>query len=131
MLRWEGAFSEAKRNHIARLSMNFGAAEIDLAGGIGIFRELIEGFHKAYCPDTVFEPELTYPSNCNVALEAGKIDGYDAYTIVVPDSVEVVIFNNGIGASQTANIPFDGSSHVYRALESTNPLNGRHDYTID
>ena len=62
---------------------------------------------------------------------AGKIDGYDAYTIVVPDFVEVVIFDNGIGASQTANIPFDGSSHVYRALESTNPLNGRHDYTID
>ena len=75
-LRWEGAFAEAKRNHIARLSMNFGAAEIDLAGGIGIFRELIEGFHRAYCPDTVFEPELTYPSNCDVGLEAGKIDGY-------------------------------------------------------
>ena len=75
-LRWEGAFAEAKRNHIARLSMNFGAAEIDLAGGIGIFRELIEGFHRAYCPDTVFEPELTYPSNCDVAAEAGKIDRY-------------------------------------------------------
>ena len=75
-LRWEGAFAEAKRNHIARLSMNFGAAEIDLAGGIGIFRELIEGFHRVYCPDTVFEPELTYPSNCDVGLEAGKIDGY-------------------------------------------------------
>ena len=75
-LRWEGAFAEAKRNHIARLSMNFGAAEIDLAGGIGLFRELIEGFHRAYCPDTVFEPELTYPSNCDVGLEAGKIDGY-------------------------------------------------------
>ena len=76
LLRWEGAFAEAKRNHIARLSMNFGAAEIDLAGGIEAFRELIEGFHKAYCPDTVFEPELTYPSNCDIGLEAGKIDGY-------------------------------------------------------
>ena len=41
-LRWEGAFAEAQRNHIARLSMNFGAAEIDLAGGIETFRELIE-----------------------------------------------------------------------------------------
>ena len=75
LLRWEGAFAEAKRNHIARLSMNFGAAEIDLAGGIEVFRELIEGFHRAYCPDTVFEPELTYPSNCDIALEAEKIDG--------------------------------------------------------
>lgn len=76
LLRWEGAFAEAKRNHIARLSMNFGAAEIDLAGGIEAFRDLIEGFHKAYCPDTVFEPELTYPSNSDIALETGKIDEY-------------------------------------------------------
>ena len=75
-LRWEGAFAEAKRNHIARLCMNFGAAEIDLAGGIDAFRELIEGFHAAYCPETVFEPELTYPSNCDVALETERIDGY-------------------------------------------------------
>ena len=76
LLRWEGAFAEAKRNHIARLSMNFGAAEIDLAGGIEAFRDLIEGFHKAYCPDTVFEPELIYPSNSDIALETGKIDEY-------------------------------------------------------
>ena len=76
LLRWEGAFAEAKRNHIIRLSMNFGAAEIDLAGGIEEFRELIEGFHRAYCPDTVFEPELTYPSNCDVDFEEGRIDGY-------------------------------------------------------
>ena len=76
MLRWEGAFAEAKRNHIARLSMNFGAAEIDLAGGIEMFRKRIESFHRAYCPDTIFEPELTYPSNCDVSLEAEKIDGY-------------------------------------------------------
>ncbi len=76
MIRWEGAFAEAGRNHIARLSMNFGANEIDLAGGIEMFRKLIEGFHRTYCPDTAFEPELTYPSNCDVALEAEKIDGY-------------------------------------------------------
>ena len=76
LLRWEGAFAEAKRNHIARLSMNFGTEEIDLAGGIGVFREIIESFHQAYCPGTVFEPELTYPSGCDVALEAEKIDGY-------------------------------------------------------
>ena len=76
LLRWEGAFAEAKRNHIARLSMNFGTAEIDLAGGIEVFRELIEGYHRAYCPDTVFEPELTYPSNCDVSLETGRIDRY-------------------------------------------------------
>ena len=76
LLRWEGAFAEAKRNHIARLSMNFGAAEIDQAGGTEALRELIEGFHRAYCPDTVFEPELTFPSNCDAAFEAERIDEY-------------------------------------------------------
>ena len=45
--------------------MNFGAAEIDLAGGIETFREMIEGFRQAYCPDTVFEPELSY-KNCRL-----------------------------------------------------------------
>lgn len=29
VLRWEGAFAEAKRNNIARLIMNFGTAEVD------------------------------------------------------------------------------------------------------
>ena len=76
LLRWEGAFAEAKRNHIARLSMNFGAAEIELAGGIEAFRESIESLHRAYCPETVFEPELTYPSNCDIALEAERMDAY-------------------------------------------------------
>lgn len=32
ILRWGGSFAEAKRNNITRLSMNFGAAEIDLSG---------------------------------------------------------------------------------------------------
>ena len=76
LIRWEGAFAEAQRNHIARLSMNFGVAEIDEAGGPDAFQALIEGLHRTYCPDTVFEPELTYPSNCDVAAEAGKIDRY-------------------------------------------------------
>ena len=76
LLRWEGAFAEAKRNHIARLSMNFGAADIDMVGGIEGFMELIEGFHRTYCPDTVFEPELTYPSICDADLEADRIDRY-------------------------------------------------------
>ena len=58
VLRWEGAFAEAGRNNIRRLAMNFGTAEIELAGGMDEFRKLIESFHMKYCPDTVFEPEL-------------------------------------------------------------------------
>ena len=76
LLRWEGAFAEAKRNHIARLSMNFGAEEIELAGGFESFREMMDAFHRVYCPDTFFEPELTYPSNCDVDFETGRIDAY-------------------------------------------------------
>ena len=76
ILRWEGAFAEAKRNNITRLAMNFGAAEIDFVGGMDTFQSIIGSFHQKYCPDTVFEPEITYISFCNVLQEAEKIDQY-------------------------------------------------------
>ena len=76
VMRWEGAFAEAKRNNIQRLSMNFGAPEIDEMGGMEAFKTVIQGFHRAYCPDTVFEPEITYVSCCDAAEEAEKMDAY-------------------------------------------------------
>lgn len=76
LIRWEGAFAEAKRNNIKRLTMNFGTAEIDQVGGIEAFKETIEGFHNKYCPDTVFEPELTYPSCCDASLQADQLEQY-------------------------------------------------------
>ena len=76
VLRWEGAFAEAGRNNIKRLAMNFGTEEIRLAGGMDVFRELIEGFHGKYCPETVFEPELTYISSCDISAAADSADEY-------------------------------------------------------
>ncbi len=76
LIRWEGAFAEAKRNNIVRLVMNFGTAEVDQVGSVEDFRMLIEEYHKAYCPDTVFEAELTYPSFCDAAYEAERLDEY-------------------------------------------------------
>ena len=76
ILRWEGAFAEAKRNHIVRLAMNFGVTEIDLVGGMEPFRKMIDGFHQKHCPDTVFEPEITYISLCNVEEEAERMDQF-------------------------------------------------------
>ncbi len=78
ILRWEGAFAEAGRNNITRLAMNFGAQEIDLVGGMEKFVPLIEGFRKVYCPDTIFEPEITYVSRCDAKYEADRIDQYIA-----------------------------------------------------
>lgn len=78
ILRWEGAFAEAKRNNIARLSMNFGVQEIDLVGGMDTFTKMIDGFWKKYCPETRFEPELTYVSLCDAAKEAERFDEYAA-----------------------------------------------------
>lgn len=75
-LRWEGAFIEAKRNNITRLAMNFGAHDIDFVGGMDVFANIIQGFHQKHCPDTVFEPELTYVSLCNAEEEADKMDRY-------------------------------------------------------
>ena len=76
ILRWEGAFAEAERNNIKRLAMNFGAAEIDLVGGMDIFQKLIGSFHQKFCPDTVFEPEITYVSMCDPEQESEKTDQY-------------------------------------------------------
>ena len=76
ILRWEGAFAEAGRNNITRLSMNFGVTEIDLVGGMDVFVKMIENFHQAYCPETVFEPEITYVALCDAAMEADRIDEY-------------------------------------------------------
>lgn len=76
ILRWEGAFAEAKRNNITRLAMNFGAAEVDFVGGMDTFQNIIGSFYQEYCPNTVFEPEITYISFCNVLQEAEKIDQY-------------------------------------------------------
>ena len=76
ILRWEGAFAEAQRNNIKRLSMNFGASEIELVGGMDAFVKMITRFHREECPETVFEPELTYVSVCDVAREAERIDEY-------------------------------------------------------
>ena len=75
-LRWEGAFAEAKRNNIKRLSMNFDVEVIKLVGGMDIFVKMIEGLHQEYCPETVFEPEITYISVCDVVKEAECIDQY-------------------------------------------------------
>ena len=78
IIRWEGAFAEAKRNNIKRLSMNFGVQEIDLVGGMDVFTKMIEGFWKEYCPETRFEPELTYVSRCDVTMEADRFDEFAA-----------------------------------------------------
>ena len=76
VMRWEGAFAEAGRNNIRRLAMNFGATEIELVGGMDEFRRLIDSFHMKYCPETVFEPELTYTSASDIESAAESIDEY-------------------------------------------------------
>lgn len=76
LIRWEGAFAEAERNHIARLAMNFGVQEIELIGGMDVFQGVMEAYRLKYCPDVLFEPEITYASSCDVKLEAERIDQY-------------------------------------------------------
>ena len=56
LIRWEGAFAEAKRNNIRRLTMNFVTSEVDAVGCMEKFHDIIEGYHMRYCPDTFFEP---------------------------------------------------------------------------
>lgn len=76
ILRWEGAFAEARRNNIVRLAMNFGVSEIELVGGMAAFEVIIEKYRLKYCPDIDFEPEITYVSFCDARQEADRIDQY-------------------------------------------------------
>ena len=70
ILRWEGAFAEAGRNHLSRLVLIFGTSDITGAGGMDSFSGLLQSFNRKYCPDTVLEPELTFMSSCDPREEA-------------------------------------------------------------
>ncbi len=76
ILRWEGAFAEAKRNNITRLAMNFGVSDIELVGGMAAFKTIIMEYRLKYCPGIDFEPEITYVSFCDAKQEADRIDQY-------------------------------------------------------
>ncbi len=78
ILRWEGGFAEAGRNHLARLVMIFGISDITGAGGMEAFSALLRSFRQKYCPGTVLEPELTFLSSCDAAEEAEKAEEYFA-----------------------------------------------------
>ena len=60
--------------------------------------------------------------------QIADIDGHNAYSVEVPDYVEVIIFNNG--TVQTDKISFDRNSHTYRAIDQINDK-GRYLYTIE
>lgn len=74
ILRWEACFAEAQRNHISRLALSFSRLDVVAVGGMQTFVEILEKFHQEYCPETRFEPELTYGRNCNIDAELEYID---------------------------------------------------------
>lgn len=74
ILRWEACFVEAVRNNISRLALSFSRFDIELVGGMKSFIEILERFHQEYCPNTRFEPELTYGRSSNVDEELQYID---------------------------------------------------------
>ena len=78
ILRWEGAFAEAGRNHLARLVLIFGISDITGAGGMDSFSGMLRSFNREYCPDTVLEPELTFMSSCDPVEEASQAEEYFA-----------------------------------------------------
>lgn len=78
-LRWEACFAEAKRNSIERLALSFSRLDVVFAGGMSSFIKILKEYHKRHCPDTRFEPELTYGRGCNVEEETEFIDELLSY----------------------------------------------------
>ena len=74
ILRWEACFVEARRNNISRLALSFSRFDVELVGGMKSFIEILEKFHQEYCPNTRFEPELTYGRSSNIDAELQYID---------------------------------------------------------
>lgn len=74
LLRWEACFAEAGRNRILRLALSFTRLDVLLAGGMDSFRKNLEGYHQRYCPQTLFEPELTYGRGCRIDEELEFVD---------------------------------------------------------
>lgn len=74
LIRWEACFAEARRNNISRLALSFSRFDVELVGGMKNFIEVLEKFHQEYCPNTRFEPELTYGRSSNIDAELEYMD---------------------------------------------------------
>lgn len=74
ILRWKGAFQQAKDDNLAVMALLFTLSEVELVGGMENFIMLLNGFCQEICPDTIFIPELTFGRDCDVSLAVQAID---------------------------------------------------------
>ena len=72
--RWKACFRQAYDDTIMVLALSFGAAEIELAGGMEQFIKLLNKYNKIYAPETIFLPELTYDRASDVDKVVSEID---------------------------------------------------------
>ena len=61
------------------MALSFSRLDVMLVGGMSAFIEILEEYHRNYCPDTKFEPELTYGRGCNIDEELDFIDEILSY----------------------------------------------------
>ncbi|HKM35531.1 MAG TPA: adenosine deaminase [Lachnospiraceae bacterium] len=74
ILRWKGAFQQAKDDNLAVMALLFSLSEVEMVGGMDNFMMILNGFHKEICPDTFFIPELTFDRGCDVSWAVQEID---------------------------------------------------------
>jgi len=72
--RWEAAFRQANEDHVAVLSLSFGADESAVVGGLIPFVSLLTDMSAKYAPDCVFLPELSYLRGCDIHQAVAELD---------------------------------------------------------
>ena len=91
-----------------------------------VFTNSLDWEGPIYCYYWTSGQSIQWPGEEMTYLRQNQF-GEDQYTLVIPDWATYIIFDNGVGKSQTDNIPFDGSVLGYYALSETNQR-GRHYY---
>ena len=72
--RIEAAFAQARKDHIAVLSLSYAADEIDAVVSTADFMRVMDGLHREFAPDMALYPDLTIYSAPDIDRELDRLE---------------------------------------------------------